>query len=54
MTFEKAVAQLRTEYEKACKNELIKSPLAYALYKTWRFVDGKEKKARKSYERKTD
>lgn len=47
MTFEKAVAQLRTEYEKACKNKLIKSPLAYALYKTWRMADSEEKKARK-------
>jgi len=36
---QKIVDVLLEKYQKAIDNKSIKSPLAYALYKTWRYVD---------------
>lgn len=47
MTLEQAIEKLKEEYEKALKSEYIHSPLAYALYKTWRYVDNREKKKKR-------
>lgn len=44
MTIDQAIDQLRMEYEKALRNPTVRTPLAYALYHTWRFVDAKGKK----------
>lgn len=35
-----AVKLLNKEYEKAKKNPIVRDPLAYALYQTWKAVDG--------------
>ncbi|MBQ1789524.1 MAG: hypothetical protein II008_05065 [Oscillospiraceae bacterium] len=43
MTIEQAINQLRREYEKALHNPTVGTPLAYALYHTWRFVDARKK-----------
>lgn len=34
-----AIKELTKEYENALKNPEVRSPLAYALYKTWRKFD---------------
>ena len=44
MTFEEAEKTLREEYEKAKKIEWVHSPVAYALYKTWRKADEDDRK----------
>lgn len=44
MTLEQTIEKLKEEYEKAAKSEYVNKPLAYALYKTWRYVDNREKK----------
>ena len=44
MSIEKAIEILKHNYERALKIEYIHNPLAWALYKTWRFVDSKAKK----------
>ena len=37
----KAVNLLQKEYEKAKHNPIVRDPLAFALYQTWKAVDGK-------------
>lgn len=44
MTLNKAIAHLREEYIRALWNPTVRTPLAYALYHTWRYVDAKEEK----------
>lgn len=39
MTIEKAIKQIRAEYERAKKMEIVENPLAYALYQVWKIVD---------------
>ena len=39
ITIDRAVEILREEYEKAFKNPVIRNPVAYALYKTWKRAD---------------
>lgn len=39
ITIDRAVEILREEYEKACKNPVIRNPVAYALYQTWKRAD---------------
>lgn len=41
MTIDKAIKLLKSEYEKACRLEFVRNPLAYALYKVWKMADGK-------------
>ena len=43
MTFEKAIKILITQLGEARRNTLIRKPLAWALYQTWKIVDAKEK-----------
>lgn len=40
MTLQKAIKLLEVEYENAKKLEYVHNPLAYALYKVWKKVDG--------------
>ena len=37
----KVVSLLQKEYEKAKHNPIVRDPLAYALFQTWKTVDGK-------------
>ena len=37
MTLAKAIRILEKEYETAKKLEMVRKPLSYALYKTWRY-----------------
>ena len=39
MTLVKAINLLKTEYERACKLDYVRNPLAYALHKVWRVAD---------------
>lgn len=39
-TLEKAIELLCAEYEKAMNLEYVRNPLAFALYHTWKKVDG--------------
>lgn len=39
ITIDRAVEILREEYEKACKNSVVRNPVAYALYQTWKRYD---------------
>lgn len=39
MKLEAAFDLLRKEYVKALKNDFVRDPLAYALYRTWKIVD---------------
>ena len=39
-----AVEMLQSEYEKAKKQEFIRNPLAYALYKVWKEADRKNRR----------
>lgn len=43
MTLEKAVEQLRVNYERGKINPTIHDPVSWALYKTWRMADKKKK-----------
>ena len=43
MTLDRALRLVETEYERAKKLEWIRNPLAYALYKVWRMVDGQSR-----------
>lgn len=52
MTIEKAIEQLRAEYDKAKDKDWIYDPVGYALYKTWRYCDGKKRKIEKAKENK--
>lgn len=47
---EKAIKELRKQYEYAKENLFVRDPLAYALYKTWKKFDEKRLK-RADYER---
>lgn len=42
MKIENAIKYLYKQYEKAKTMEYVKKPLAWALYQTWRYVDGQE------------
>lgn len=48
MTLQKIVEMLQIKYTYAVSQEWIRKPLAYSLYKVWRYVDAHEK------ERKTE
>lgn len=37
--FEKAIGDLRKNYEKAVQMDFVINPVAYALYKTWKKYD---------------
>ena len=39
MSLAKAIVKLMDEYEKACKSEHVRNPLAYALHKVWKLAD---------------
>lgn len=41
---ERVIKLLEQEYEKAKKLELVRNPIAYALYQTWKKVDYEGKK----------
>lgn len=41
MTLKKAIKLLEVHYEVAKKLEWVHNPVAYALYQTWKMVDGK-------------
>lgn len=43
MSFEKAIKILITYMGEARRNNMIKKPLAWALYQTWKVVEVKEK-----------
>ena len=43
MNFEKAIKILIVKLEEARRNKVIRKPLAWALYQTWKVVDSKEK-----------
>lgn len=43
MTIGKAIDHLISEYFNAIQREYIQKPISYALYLTWKWVDGKEK-----------
>ena len=40
MTLQKALKLVEKEYEKAKGLEFVHKPLAYALYRVWRMVEG--------------
>ena len=42
MSLAKAITKLMDEYEKACKSDHVRNPLAYALYKVWKMVDAED------------
>lgn len=42
MSLERAITILKIEYEKAKKLPWVRNPVAYALYQTWKKVDGVE------------
>ena len=37
----KAIEELKVQYEKAQKLKWVKNPLEYALYQTWKIFDGR-------------
>lgn len=39
MTLEKAIELLKSEYEWAKRQEFVRNPLAYALYRVWKVAD---------------
>ena len=39
ITIDRAVEILREEYKKACENPVVRNPVAYALYQTWKRFD---------------
>ena len=43
MTIEKAIRLLCREYEMAKNLEMVKNPVAYALYKVWKQADGERR-----------
>ncbi len=43
MTIEKAIRLLCREYEIAKNLEMVRNPVAYALYKVWKQADGERK-----------
>lgn len=53
MTFEKAIEKLGEMYAKALNTPYVEKPISWALYKTWREIDMKEK-PRKEKENETN
>lgn len=51
MTLEDAIEMLKTEYEKAEKQDYILNPIAYALYQVWKKADKKRKRGRPKNDR---
>lgn len=39
---DKAIEELKKQYEKALELDFVKNKIAYALYQTWKIFDGKE------------
>ena len=44
MTLDRAIELLKQNYDRAINNPTVRNPVAWALYKTWRAADSKEKK----------
>lgn len=44
-TLEKAIFMLQETFKKAVKNPTVRKPVAYSLYKIWRYMDTHEKEA---------
>lgn len=44
MTLGEAIEELIRQYDKACAQQWIKKPLAYALHETWKQADKEAKK----------
>lgn len=42
--YDKACAHLKREFEKAEANAVVRDPISYALYKTWRRFDSRNRK----------
>lgn len=47
---ERAINELQKNYERAVKIPYVSSPIAWALYKTWRMEDTRTEKERKRKE----
>ncbi len=43
--FDYAVEMLKKEYERGQNLAYVKSPIAWALYKTWRFFDSQRRRS---------
>lgn len=43
MSIGKMIDKFLVEYNKAFKDEMVSKPVAYALYKTWKWADKMEK-----------
>ena len=54
MTLEKAIRLVEIEYERATKIGYVRNPLAYALYKVWKMVDGEKPQKKEKVLPKTD
>ena len=39
---DKAIEELKKQYEKALELDFVKNKIAYALYQTWKIFDGRE------------
>lgn len=39
MTIDRAIDLMRDKYEAACANRIIRNPVGYALYETWKVAD---------------
>ncbi len=50
MTIGKVVDYFLEEYGKAIDSTFVQKPIAYALYKTWEWIDRQEKPRRKNEE----
>ena len=44
MTLIKAINMLMEEFEKAAKKDLVRDPVAYALYQVWKKADAEGRK----------
>lgn len=42
----KAIAHLISEYDRAKDIDCVRKPISYALYRTWKVWDGKEKEGK--------
>lgn len=51
---ERAINELQKNYERAVKIPYVSSPIAWALYKTWRMEDTRTEKERKRKEGEQD
>ena len=43
---QEAVDRFLKNYDKALKNPIVRNPISYALYHTWRYYDAKRRKER--------